>query len=147
MEWTTCYSPQFTLKKIDNALSRAPHSDWKNKVPDFSFENSFSTYLHLENTLSTLSNQSMTSKKCKKLPQNPKSTRTKNLLELKYVFLGSFKVKRKKNILFELLSSHRTIWHKNQLFWWLESSLRQLSLFTLKSNEPYYLFHEKIIEK
>jgi hypothetical protein len=31
MEWTTCCSPQFILKKIDNALSRAPHSDWKNK--------------------------------------------------------------------------------------------------------------------
>jgi len=95
------FSPQFILKKINNVLSRALHNDWKNKVPDFSFENSFSIFnpKHIENTLRTLSNQSMTSRKYKYLPQNSKSIWTKNLLKLKYVFLGSFKVKRKKYLI------------------------------------------------
>jgi len=102
MEWTTCCSPQFILKKIDNALSRAPHSDWKNKVPDFSFENSFSTYFqskkprkYSKNLVKPIHDL----QKYKKLPQNSKSTWTKNLLELKYVFLGSFKITKKTSYL------------------------------------------------
>ena len=91
----------------------------------FKPKNSFSTHLfyqkHLENTIGTLLNQSMSSTNTKNHPK------THNHLEIKKIFLSSnlffqaISGKKKKHNLNS--SSYKTSFHKNQLFQQRKSSL------------------------
>jgi len=104
-----CFNPEFS-----NC------GGWKNRV-QYSFiqKSHFQPIFdpkHLENTLETLLNHFMATKKPKNSLKTRIPPRTKILFKLIYVVLGVFKVKQTPP------SSYDTFWYKNQLFWWSKSS-------------------------
>jgi len=123
MGWTMRRPPQIFQKTMMHRLLQPKIQQlwWLEKQGSIFFHPkiSFSIYFdpkHLENTLETLLNHFMATKR----PKNSLKTRippgTKILLKLIYVVLGVFKVKQTPP------SSYGTFWYKNQLFWWSKSS-------------------------